>query len=104
MRALMSVRCNCSQAGSALEISEEVKGEVFEPPPSFGSSQSNSSGHLSTHRHCHASKDVLHARSDCGFNAIHLFGCFAKRVVASSLFVNQAFESAEAQKILKTFA
>ena len=31
MRALVSVRRNCSEAESALEISEEVEGEIFEP-------------------------------------------------------------------------
>ena len=46
--------------GSALEMWEEVKDEVFEPAPRVGSRQSNSSGHLSTHRHCYASKDMLH--------------------------------------------
>ena len=98
------MRRNCSETGSALEISEEVEGEIFESPPGFGSRQSNSSGHLSAHRHCHASKDVLDACSDCGFDAIKLFGCFTKWIVASSLFVNQAFESAEAQQILKAFS
>ena len=87
-----------------LEISEEVEGEIFEPPPSFGSRQTNSSGHLSTHRHCHASKDVLHASSDSRFNAIQLFRFFTKRIVASSLFVNQAIETNEDQSILEEFA
>jgi hypothetical protein len=85
-------------------MSEEVEGEIFESPPGYGSRQSNSSGHLSAHQHCHASKDVLRACSDCGYNAIKLFGRFTKRIVASSLFVNQAFEYAEAQQILKAFA
>ena len=78
MAGLASVRRCYSQAGSALKISEQIECEIFEPPRGFGSRQSNSSGHLSAHQHCHASKDVLDACSDCGLNAIKLFSCFTK--------------------------
>jgi len=97
------VRRNCSETGSALEISKEVEGEIFEPPPGFGSRQSNSFGHLSAHRDCHASKDVLDACSNSGFNAIKIFGCFTKSIISRCLLVNQDFESAEAQQMLKAF-
>jgi hypothetical protein len=52
-------------------------------------------------RHGHAAKDMLQTSSDCRLDPIYFLGLVAKRMIASSFFVDQAFEFTEAEKFLK---
>jgi len=86
----------------ALKITEEVEVQIHEPPQSLGLLGPNFSGQLSTHRGRHKSEDVLPTSPDGRLDAIRFFGCVGKRMVASTLFVDQTFEATETQQILKT--
>ena len=61
----LQVLYNCRQPGSALEIPKKIESKILEAPPSLGSLKPNLSRQLSTHRHCHMAKDMLHARPYC---------------------------------------
>lgn len=53
--------CNSYYMGRALEITEEVEGQVLEAPPGFVPFKPNLSCQLSTHGHGHEPEDMLHA-------------------------------------------
>jgi hypothetical protein len=61
---------------------------------------SNLSCPLSSHRHEHAPEGMLHASPDCQLETIHFLGLVAKRMIASTPFVDQAFEATELQQTL----
>ena len=87
----------------ALEIRKEVEGQALEAPPSLVPCWPNLSCQLSTHGRGHAAEDMLHAGSDCGLDTIQFLGCVAKKMIASAIFLDQAFEATEIQKILEAF-
>ena len=46
---------------------------------------------------------MLCTNSDWRLDTIQFLGCLTKRMIASSFFVDQAFEASELQKALKAF-
>jgi hypothetical protein len=47
---------------------------------------------------------MLHASPHCRFDAIHFLCFVAKRMIASTFFVDQTFEATETQEIRKALA
>jgi hypothetical protein len=79
----------------------EVKSKILCSPPSLSSLQSILSSQLSTHRHGHVAKDMLHDNTYCRLDMIKFLGLVAKRMIARTIFRGQAFEATETQEISK---
>ena len=71
MAASLEDSCNNCSMGAALEIIEEVEGQILEVPPSLIPFWPNLSCQLSTHGYGHAAKEMLHTGSN--YDCEHLF-------------------------------
>ena len=72
----------------------------FEAPPNFIAFEANFR-ELVAHGGRYAAKCMFNTSPNFCLNAIALFGCVTKRVIACALFVDQAFISTKVKLILK---
>jgi len=84
-----------------LEIKKKVESLIIEFLPSIVPIQSNLSCQLSTHEYGHALEGMVNTSPDCRLDTIHSLGCVDKRMIASTLFVDQTFEATESQEVRK---